>query len=204
MRLAVISIIGLLMMSHGAMAAGKDEVTKDVVEEAAVEEADEAPAKPVKKKAVVKKTEKKDVKTEEKKLEKKADAKDVKKGAVAKEVLACPDNIKVEAQKLDKKNAPKGFGSFNAEVVHWLETVSVYSGDKVITKTEPTKGTEITSIWPLKDNGKLHYYLGCSYHDTSVIVTKALSELFKNCHVSPKADPRNPHGQQVLHAFACD
>lgn len=197
-RLAMISLMGFLMLSHTAMAAGKDDVSAKEAVEDSEEDAEEAPAKPVK-------AAKKPAAKVEKKEEKVAKP-DAKKEAKpeAKEALACPESITVEEQKLDKKHTPAGFGYFAADVKYWLETVSVYAGDKKITVVEPAKSTESLSFWPLTDNGKTHYWLGCAYKHTSVVLKKPLDEKLRSCHVGPKANPMNPHGPLVLHAFGCE
>ncbi len=209
-------------MSHQAW-ANKADVDVSVQDDVTVD-ADDSDEPPVKKKAVKpapKKVEKKTEKAEPKKSDKKPDDKASKKddkkpdakpdakiegkpANAAPDVLACPESIKVDAQKLDKKNTPTGFSSYNEDVTYWLDAVNVYVGEKTPEKMEPYKSTEVSSEWKLEENGKQHYSLVCGYRETSVVLRKAISEKMKACHLSPKNNPQNPHGPQVLQQFDCE
>ncbi len=202
MRLSIVCVLAGLCVSQMAWAAdGADSDDEPVQEEA-------APAKaPVK---APKKTEKKTDKKAEKKTEgKKADEKKDTKPDEAKDAkaeplnLTCPESIKVEAQKADKKSVPAGFSTFDENVTYWLDTVSVYSGDKP-TMMETYKSTANSSTWMLIGNGKTHYYLGCGYRDTSVMLKMPLPANLTTCHVLPEENPQNPHGPQVLQQFGCE
>ena len=117
-------------------------------------------------------------------------------------IFACPDSITVQEQKIAGKNIPEGFSAFTENVTYWLETVSVYSGEKP-ERVEPVKSTENSSLWVLEDKGD-DYFLGCSYYHTSVMLRKKIPDNFKTCHVLPKFNPSNPHGPQVLQLFTCE
>lgn len=114
---------------------------------------------------------------------------------------ACPESIRVEAQKL--KGAMRGFEPFNEDAPFWLETVHVYTGNKKIERLEPYKNTESSSQWRLSENGRQHYYLVCHYRDTSVALKKKLPTHLSECRVTPAPNPQNPGGPQVLHHFGC-
>lgn len=94
-----------------------------------------------------------------------------------------------------------GWEAVGGAAEYKLEHAQLYSGhpsdEMPITPEERADGKSLTARWRLKFDGAQEYWVGCAYHNTTVVLARKLDSRVRLCTVRYPAEPDAEPGQRA-------
>jgi hypothetical protein len=94
-----------------------------------------------------------------------------------------------------------GWEAVGGAAEYKLEHAQLYSGhpndEMPITPEERADGKSLTARWRLKFAGGQEYWVGCAYHNTTVVLARKLDSRMRLCTVRYPVEPDAEAGQRA-------